>query len=148
MKSSLSTILICIAAILAGCSGKGQKLDSTTQYKQVVPESEFGTIYIARTNQVYGSGLTIYVDINGNALGDLGTSEFLHAPAKQGVNVVKSGIAGLAGTMSIGDNSPIRSFSQETKTDRYFVISLEFNLFAPQIRMDEVSESSWRRASN
>lgn len=143
----LNPLVICITAILIGCTGTGKKLDSTTQHQHVAPASELGTIFIARKNQVYGSGVTIYVDVNGNNLGELGTSEFLHAPAKQGVNVVKSGLAGLAGTMSIGDNSPIRSFVQETQADRYFVISLEFNLFAPQILMEEVTESTWRRSS-
>lgn len=125
----------------------GQKFESTSQYDQAVPNNSFGTIYIARKSQVYGSGVTIYAEVNGEELGDLGTSEFLHSPAKQVINVVKSGLAGLAGTMSIGDNTPIRSFSQESKQDRYFLVSLEFNLFAPQILMEEVSESTWRNAA-
>ena len=144
----LRLVLLSTLVLLTACSGTGQKIGTTTKYATTAPESEFGTIYVARKSQVYGSGVTIYVEANGKELGDLGISEFLHAPAQQGVNVVKSGLAGLAGTMSIGDNSPIKSFAQDSKKDRYFVVSLEFNLFAPQILMKEVSESTWLKAAD
>ena len=134
--------------LLIGCSGTGQRLDSTTKYKSPDSETGFGTIFVARKSQVYGSGVTIFVEVNEKELGNLGTSEFLQAPAKKGVNVVKSGLAGLAGKMAIGDNLPVRSFTQESKKDRYFVVSLGFDLFSPQIRMKEVSEAQWLKAAD
>ena len=145
--TSVKTTLILLSFFLIGCSGTGQRLSESASESTAFPENEFGTIFIARKSQVYGSGVTIYVEANGKELGDLGVSEYLYAPALSGVNNVKSGLAGFAGTVAIGDNSPMRSFMQESRTNRYFLVSLKFDLFSPQINMEEVSQQTWLRAA-
>ena len=146
IKKNLTFLTLTL--LLIGCSGTGQKIDSVSTYDNAVPENEFGTVFIARKSQVYGSGVTIFAEVNGKQLGELGISEYLQAPAKEGVNVVKSGLAGLAGKMAIGDNSPVRSFNQESDQNRYFVVSLAFDLFSPQIRMEQVSKAEWLKLAD
>ncbi len=143
----LGNIILVIATVFSfGCSGTGEKIPTRSE-PAVIGSNSQGSVYVARKSQGYGSGQIFQISLNGETLGDLGIGEYVSAELSEGVNVLKVKLSGILGAISIGANSPSKSFVKNGNENRYFVTWMGLG-FSPILEINEVTETDWYKSGS
>lgn len=134
-------VLTVVLAFMVGCTGTGVKNAS-----QIASTLEAiggtGQVYVLRSKGWVGSGALMMVTLNGVKQGEIGVGETLVLEAKVGSNSVTADIEGWQG---IGLDPVTVQFTNDGKSNSFFVLSLEQGLFTNKLKLIETTESGWKQ---
>jgi hypothetical protein len=125
-------ICVLMGFFLISCSGTGTKNFSAINSMMM---SGKGQVFVGREKGYFNSAVVYDINLNGKHLGKLGNGETIVGDSIKGNNVLET--PALFG----GDRV---SFVRKGKENNYFIISYETKITHGEVKLYEVTESSFR----